>query len=58
MTETSGGLITFFEYNTDLFEASTIRRKLMLFARLLKVIAQNPDQTISSIRTTAEVDGA
>jgi Condensation domain len=25
MTETSDGLITFFEYNTDLFEASTIR---------------------------------
>jgi hypothetical protein len=54
MTETRDGLITFFEYNTDLFESDTIRRKLMLFERLMKVIAHNPDQTISSIRAVAE----
>jgi non-ribosomal peptide synthetase component F len=52
MTETSDGLITFFEYNTDLFEASTIRDKLMLFEGLLKVIAQDPDRTISGIRAS------
>jgi hypothetical protein len=52
MTETSDGMITFFEYNTDLFEAATIRRKLTLFERLLKVIAANPDRAISSMRTS------
>ena len=38
-----------FEYNTDLFELSTIRRMLGHFEKLLKAVVENPDLTVAQI---------
>src|ERR1700757_5145626 len=38
-----------FEYNTDLFEASTMRRMLRHFERLLNAAVENPDQAVAKI---------
>ncbi len=38
-----------FEYNTDLFEASTIQRMLRHFERLLNAAVENPDQAVAKI---------
>src|ERR1051325_1237905 len=37
------------EYNTDLFDASTIERMLAHFRMLLEAVAQSPQQSISSL---------
>jgi amino acid adenylation domain-containing protein len=37
------------EYNTDLFDASTVRRMLGHYAKVLESIAINPDQCLSDI---------
>jgi amino acid adenylation domain-containing protein len=37
------------EYNTDLFEAATIRRMLVHYQTLLEAAIQNPDQSISTL---------
>ena len=44
-----GGLSGGFEYNTDLFEASTIRRMIGHFQTLLGSIIANPDQRIGEL---------
>jgi amino acid adenylation domain-containing protein len=46
---TEQGLIASFEYNTDLFEAATIRRMLGHFQNLLEGIVSNPDQRLSDL---------
>src|SRR5215213_10270499 len=43
LTETDTGLYSWFEYNSDLFEAPTIARMLNHFHTLLEDIAANPD---------------
>ena len=48
--ETQGeGLKAFFEYNTDLFEKTTIERFQAHFTRLLESIVANPDQPIGKL---------
>ncbi|MGH9398366.1 MAG: non-ribosomal peptide synthetase, partial [Terriglobia bacterium] len=49
MWETEGALQGRMEYSTDLFEASTVRRMLGHFERLLRGIAENPDEHIDSL---------
>jgi len=46
LTEKSAGLDTLFEYNTDLFEAATIRRMLGHFVALLEAIAADADRPL------------
>jgi amino acid adenylation domain-containing protein len=48
--EDSGPQLTgWMEYNTDLFEALTIRRMLVHYQTLLEAAIQNPDQSISTL---------
>ncbi|HEX6289379.1 MAG TPA: amino acid adenylation domain-containing protein [Herpetosiphonaceae bacterium] len=42
------------EYNSDLFDAATIRRMLRHFEELLKVLARDPDQPIADLRFVPE----
>lgn len=50
MGEGPDGIVGVFEYNTDLFDASTIRRMAEHFQCLLESIVENPDQSISELR--------
>ncbi|MEH2308019.1 non-ribosomal peptide synthetase [Nostoc sp.] len=54
--ETDSGLSGWFEYNTDLFDASTISRMVDHFCNLLSDIVANPEQHITelSLLTQAE----
>ncbi len=54
MSETSQGLGGAMEYDTDLFDASTIRRLLSNFEILLEGIAANPDDDLKSIPMAPE----
>ena len=56
MTEIEGGLYSWFEYNSDLFERPTIARMVQHFHTLLEDIAANPDARLSdlSLMTTQE----
>jgi amino acid adenylation domain-containing protein len=48
--EDSGPQLTgWMEYNTDLFEAGTIRRMLVHYQTLLEAAIHNPDQSISAL---------
>ncbi|MFD2170714.1 amino acid adenylation domain-containing protein [Tumebacillus lipolyticus] len=47
-------LVAMFEYNTDLFEASTARRMIDHFHNLLHEIAADPDRSISRYSLLAE----
>ncbi|HHP7244180.1 MAG TPA: amino acid adenylation domain-containing protein [Elainellaceae cyanobacterium] len=49
MQDTEDGLIGRFEYNTDLFDAATIRRMMGHLQTLLTAIAANPDQRLSDL---------
>jgi amino acid adenylation domain-containing protein len=49
LTETEQGLEGFWEYNTDLFDGSTIERMSKHFQVLLEAIAANPQQRISEL---------
>ncbi|MFB2837167.1 amino acid adenylation domain-containing protein, partial [Floridanema evergladense] len=56
MENTSTGLVGWWEYNTDLFDGSTIERMTGHFQTLLEAIVENPQKQISQlpILTTAE----
>ncbi|MDZ7336583.1 MAG: amino acid adenylation domain-containing protein, partial [candidate division KSB1 bacterium] len=56
LAETDRGLKAIFEYNTNLFQATTIERMAAHFQIILSEIVQNPDQRISqlAILTAAE----
>ncbi len=43
MGETETGLVGFFEYNTDLFDLSTIQQMTELFQMLLSMVLEQPD---------------
>ena len=49
MYETDSGLVGNFEYNTDLFDETTIARMADHFASLLSGIIANPEQPISQL---------
>jgi hypothetical protein len=60
--ETEDGIVGWLEYNSDLFNATTISQMLERFQLLLGEIAANPDQRIESYATesddSAELIGA
>jgi len=49
MQNTATGLVGFWEYNTDLFDASTIKRMTGHFVTLLEGIITNPEERISQL---------
>ncbi|HEY0734967.1 MAG TPA: amino acid adenylation domain-containing protein, partial [Herpetosiphonaceae bacterium] len=49
MIQVPNGLLTSFEYNTDLFDAATIARMLGHFQTLLESVCNNPDRRVSSL---------
>jgi amino acid adenylation domain-containing protein len=49
MEETSRGLVGSFEYNTDLFDAATVRRMIGHFENLLRGAVADPDRAISAL---------
>ncbi|OKH43158.1 hypothetical protein NIES2101_31150 [Calothrix sp. HK-06] len=50
VSEIGAGLVLDCDYNTDLFDASTIERLLGHFQTLLTHIVRNPEQSISQLR--------
>jgi amino acid adenylation domain-containing protein/non-ribosomal peptide synthase protein (TIGR01720 family) len=54
MDETEQGLKGFFEYNTDLFDASTIERFINHYRILLEAIARNPDARLADLPFISE----
>ncbi len=56
ITETKSGLDGTIEYNTDLFEASTIQRMAGHFQTLLEAIVDNPQQRLSQLPLLTEVE--
>ncbi|MBR8841184.1 MAG: AMP-binding protein, partial [Stigonema ocellatum SAG 48.90 = DSM 106950] len=49
MSETDHGLVGSWEYNTDLFDGSTISRMAGHFQNLLSAIVENPRQTVGEL---------
>jgi amino acid adenylation domain-containing protein len=56
MAEGSSGLKGTFEYDTDLFDAETIKRLAGNLGRLLENITQEPEQRISRLSLLTEVE--
>ncbi|MBP5971594.1 amino acid adenylation domain-containing protein [Brasilonema sp. CT11] len=56
MENTTQGLVGVWEYNTDLFDASTIERIMGHFVILLESIIANPQQQISQLPLLSEVE--
>ncbi|MEW6734730.1 MAG: amino acid adenylation domain-containing protein, partial [Acidobacteriota bacterium] len=56
MVETEIGLYGALEYNTDLFNASTIERMIGHYENLLQSIVSNPQQSISSLALLSEAE--
>ena len=54
MSETAGGLSGSLNYNTDLFERSTVERMLEHFRNLLQSIAEDPGRRVSEFSLLAE----
>lgn len=54
LTEGTAGLTATFEYNTDLFEADTIRRMGSHFKTMLEGIVINPEQRLSDLPLLTE----
>ena len=50
LSEDATGIAGLFEYNTDLFEASTIERMVGHFEQLLESIVANPEARISELQ--------
>ncbi|BAZ22953.1 non-ribosomal peptide synthase [Kalymmatonema gypsitolerans NIES-4073] len=49
MSETSQGLVGEWEYNTDLFDGSTIERMAAHFQNLLSALVENPQQLVGEL---------
>jgi amino acid adenylation domain-containing protein len=56
LSETHDGLEGMIEYNTDLFEAATIRRLCGHFATLLEAIVRDPDQRVSQLPLLSDIE--
>jgi amino acid adenylation domain-containing protein len=54
MTEQGGQFVGGLEYNTDLFDRSTIVTMLEHFQRLLELVTENPDAQLSSLSLLRE----
>ena len=49
LSEKGGGLETMFEYNTDLFEAATIRQMLSHLQAILEAVVRGPDRPMAEL---------
>ncbi len=47
--ETPNGLVSFWEYNTDLFDEATVARMAAHYARLLEGAVANPERKVSAL---------
>src|SRR5215510_4290458 len=56
ISETSNGLYTWFEYDTELFDRPTVARMLQHFEVLLEGIATNPDARLSELPLLTEAE--
>src|SRR6266496_1004482 len=56
VVEVESGLRARFEYSTELFDDSTIARKMGHFLTLLQAIAENPDQAITTLPLLTETE--
>ena len=56
ITETDRGLVGEWEYNTDLFNGSTIERMAGHFENLLSAIVENPQQKVSELSLLSEAE--
>ncbi len=56
LAERDDKLVGFFEYNTDLFDHSTIERMIAHFETLLEGIVVNPDRTLSTLPILTEAE--
>ncbi|BAY78314.1 amino acid adenylation domain-containing protein [Nostoc linckia NIES-25] len=56
MSNTATGLVGVFEYNTDLFDSSTIERMVGHFVTLVSAIVANPQQHIAQLPMLTEVE--
>ena len=54
--ETDGRLEGLLEFNTDLFDAATIRRMAQHFERLLEAAVSNPDEQVSRLQLLTDVE--
>jgi amino acid adenylation domain-containing protein len=54
ITETESGLLTAFEYSSELFEAATIKQMLKHYERLLEEIVTTPDKRLSEFSLLTE----
>ena len=58
LSETATGLNCWLEYNTDLFEETTISRMLSHFEHLLEQIVTNPDRSILQLPLMSQAERA
>jgi len=56
LTDDEDGLTAKFEYNTDLFDAATVRRMAANFETLLAAAAQDPDARVAELPLLAEAE--
>ncbi|MCA1993256.1 MAG: amino acid adenylation domain-containing protein, partial [Coleofasciculus sp. S288] len=56
ITETAQGLVGEWEYNTDVFDGSTIERMAAHFQNLLSAIVENPQQTVGELPLLSETE--
>ncbi|RNB59090.1 amino acid adenylation domain-containing protein [Brevibacillus gelatini] len=56
MAEAPSGLAATFEYNTALFDRSTVERMIGHFGRLLEAVAANPNQAITTLPLMSEAE--
>jgi amino acid adenylation domain-containing protein len=56
ITETAQGLVGEWEYNTDLFDRSTIERMAAHFQNLLSVIVENPQLSVGELPLLSETE--
>ncbi|MBP5973106.1 amino acid adenylation domain-containing protein [Brasilonema sp. CT11] len=56
ITETEGGLVGSWEYNTDLFDGSTIERMAAHFQNLCSAIVENPLATVDELPLLSQAE--
>ncbi|MFN6441572.1 MAG: amino acid adenylation domain-containing protein, partial [Nostoc sp. DedSLP01] len=56
MTNTTTGLVGWWEYNTDLFDASTIKRMSSHFVTMLEGIVANPEERLAQLPILTQVE--
>ena len=56
MSETDQGLVGSWQYNTDLFDGSTIERMVAHFQNLLSAIVENPQRAVGELPLLSEAE--